>query len=145
DEIPLIRALKGEHIRNLEMTIVLHGTPRYVLANADPMYASNGQQNGAVVVLHDITERKQIEIMQRDFVSTVSHELRTPLTSITASLGLICGQVMGEVPEHLQELLNIAHQNSKRLSALIDDLLDIDKLYAGKMRFELREQPLRPL
>ena len=145
DEIPLIRALKGEHIRNLEMTIVLHGTPRYVLANADPMYASNGQQNGAVVVLHDITERKQIEIMQRDFVSTVSHELRTPLTSITASLGLICGQVMGEVPEHLQELLDIAHQNSKRLSALIDDLLDIDKLYAGKMRFELQEQPLRPL
>ncbi|MBU0813090.1 MAG: PAS domain S-box protein [Gammaproteobacteria bacterium] len=145
DELPLIRALRGEHIRNLEMAIVLHGTPRYVLANADPMYASNGQQNGAVVVLHDITERKQIENLQRDFVSTVSHELRTPLTSITASLGLICGRVMGEVPEHLQELLEIAHQNSKRLSTLIDDLLDIDKLYAGKMRFELRAQPLQPL
>ena len=145
DEIPLIRALRGERIRNMEMTIVLNGTPRYVLANADPMLASNGQQNGAVVVLHDITERKQVEILQRDFVSTVSHELRTPLTSITASLGLICGQVMGEVPERLQELLEIAHQNSKRLSALIDDLLDIDKLYAGKMRFELEVQPLRPL
>lgn len=145
DEVPLIRALRGERIRNLEMCIVLHGTPRYVLANADPMLASNGQQNGAVVVLHDITERKQIEILQRDFVSTVSHELRTPLTSITASLGLICGQVMGEVPEHLQELLETAHQNSKRLSALIDDLLDIDKLYAGKMRFELEVQPLEPL
>ncbi|MEL7557795.1 PAS domain S-box protein [Stutzerimonas chloritidismutans] len=145
DELPLIRALRGEHIRNLEMAIVLHGTPRYVLANADPMFASNGQQNGAVVVLHDITERKQIEILQRDFVSTVSHELRTPLTSITASLGLICGGVMGEVPEHLQELLDIAQLNSKRLSALIDDLLDIDKLYAGKMRFEMRQQPLQPL
>lgn len=145
DEIPLIRALHGERIRNLEMTIVLNGTPRYVLANADPTLASNGQQNGAVVVLHDITERKQIEILQRDFVSTVSHELRTPLTSITASLGLICGQVMGEVPDRLQELLEIAHQNSKRLSALIDDLLDIDKLYAGKMRFELKVQPLQPL
>lgn len=145
DEVPLMRALRGEHIRNLEMAIVLNGTPRYVLANADPMYASNGQQSGAVVVLHDITDRKQVEILQRDFVSTVSHELRTPLTSITASLGLICGGVIGEVPEHLQELLDIAHQNSKRLSALIDDLLDIDKLYAGKMRFELQLQPLQPL
>jgi PAS domain S-box-containing protein len=145
DEVPLTRALRGERIRNVEMTIVMHGTARHVLANADPMYASNGQQSGAVVVLHDITERKQIETLQRDFVSTVSHELRTPLTSITASLGLICGQVIGEVPEHLQELLDIAHQNSKRLSALIDDLLDIDKLYAGKMRFELQLQPLQPL
>ena len=145
EEVPLMRALRGEHIRNLEMAIVLHGIPRYVLANADPMFASNGQQNGAVVVLHDITERKQIEILQRDFVSTVSHELRTPLTSITASLGLICGGVIGEVPEHLQELLDIAQLNSKRLSALIDDLLDIDKLYAGKMRFEMHQQPLQPL
>lgn len=145
DEVPLMRALRGEHIRNVEMAIVFNGTVRHLLANADPMYASNGQQNGAVVVLHDITDRKQIETLQRDFVSTVSHELRTPLTSITASLGLICGQVIGEVPEHLQELLEIAHQNSKRLSALIDDLLDIDKLYAGKMRFELQLQPLQPL
>jgi len=145
EEVPLMRALRGEHIRNLEMTIVMNGTPRYVLANADPMYASNGQQNGAVAILRDITERKQIEVLQRDFVSTVSHELRTPLTSITASLGLICGRVMGDVPVHLQELLDIAHENSKRLSTLIDDLLDIDKLYAGKMRFELQTQPLRPL
>lgn len=145
DEVPLMRALRGEHIRNAEMSIVVNGTTRYVLANADPMYASNGQQSGAVVVLHDITERKQIEVMQRDFVSTVSHELRTPLTSITASLGLICGEVMGDVPEHFQELLEIANQNSKRLSALIDDLLDIDKLHAGMMRFEFELQPLQPL
>ena len=145
EEVPLMRALRGEHIRNVEMTIVLHGNVRHVLANAGPMFASDGQQSGAVVVLHDITERKQIEKLQREFVSTVSHELRTPLTSITASLGLICGEVMGEVPKHLHELLDIAHQNSKHLSALIDDLLDIDKLNAGKMRFNLETQPLQPL
>ncbi|WP_181296052.1 PAS domain S-box protein [Pseudomonas sp. Q2-TVG4-2] len=145
EEVPLTRALRGERIRNVELSIVNQGMIRHVSANADPMYASNGQQSGAVVVLHDITERKQIETLQRDFVSTVSHELRTPLTSITASLGLICSEVIGEVPGHLQELLDIAHQNSKRLSALIDDLLDIDKLSAGKMRFELQLQPLQPL
>jgi len=98
-----------------------------------------------VVVQDDITEGKHIWKLQREFESMVSHELRTPLTSNTAALGLICSQVMGEVPEHLQELLNIAHQNSKHLSALIDDLLDIDKLNAGKMRFRFERQPLRPL
>ena len=144
-QTPLLRALRGEHVRNAEISIVLGGAARHVLANADPLYASDGQQSGAVVVMHDITERKRVEKLQREFVSTVSHELRTPLTSITASLALICAGAMGEVPEHLRELLDIAHQNSDRLSALIDDLLDIDKLNAGKMSFSLVQQPLRPI
>ncbi|MBA1272945.1 PAS domain S-box protein [Stutzerimonas azotifigens] len=145
EEIPLRRALHGEHITNLEMTIVLDGQPRHVLVNADPLHAPDGDQIGAVAVLHDITERKRIEQLQREFISTVSHELRTPLTSITGSLALICGEVIGEVPPHLQELLGIAHQNSQRLTALINDLLDMDKLNAGKMRFDLHIQPLQPL
>lgn len=145
EEIPLRRALRGEHITNLEMTIVLNGRPRHVLVNADPLHAPDGDQIGAVAVLHDITERKRIEQLQREFVSTVSHELRTPLTSITGSLALICGEATGEVPSHLQELLNIAHQNSQRLTELINDLLDMDKLNAGKMRFDLQIQPLQPL
>ncbi len=142
DRVPLMRALRGERIRDAEMSIVRNGQPRHILANGDPMFSSDGNQCGAVVVFHDITERKRIEQLQREFVSTVSHELRTPLTSITASLGLICGKVMGDIPAHLQELLDISHLNSIRLSALIDDLLDIDKLNAGKMRFELAPHSL---
>lgn len=144
DEIPLRRALGGEHVVDHEMVLLSGGAPRHVLSNADPLYTSDGRPLGAVAVLHDITERKRIEQLQREFISTVSHELRTPLTSISGALALICSNVMGEVPEQMRELLQIAQQNSLRLSALIDDLLDMDKLYAGKMRFELREQPLRP-
>ncbi|MCQ4297772.1 PAS domain S-box protein [Pseudomonas stutzeri] len=144
DEIPLRRALSGEHVIDHEMVLLSNGAPRHVLSNADPLYTSDGQPMGAVAVLHDITERKRIERLQREFISTVSHELRTPLTSITGALALICSNVMGEVPEQMHELLDIALQNSQRLSALIDDLLDMDKLHAGKMRFELIEQPLRP-
>ncbi len=144
DEIPLRRALRGEHVIDHEMVLLTHGTPRYVLSNADPLHTSNGQPLGAVAVMHDITERKRIERMQREFISTVSHELRTPLTSITGALALICSNVMGEVPEQVHELLDIAQQNSQRLSALIDDLLDMEKLNAGKMRFDLLEQPLQP-
>ncbi len=144
DEIPLRRALGGEHVVDHEMVLLSGDTPRHVLSNADPLYTSDGRPLGAVAVLHDITERKRIEQLQREFISTVSHELRTPLTSISGALALICSNVMGEVPEQMRELLHIAQQNSLRLSALIDDLLDMDKLHAGKMRFELLEQPLRP-
>ncbi|NQD95894.1 PAS domain-containing protein, partial [Pseudomonas sp. CrR25] len=76
----------------------------------------------------DLTEGKRIERMKSEFVSTVSHELRTPLTSIAGSLGLIRGGALGSVPQPMQQMLEIAHHNSLRLSHLINDLLDMDKL-----------------
>jgi len=75
----------------------------------------------------------------------VSHELRTPLTSIAGSLGLITGGALGPVPPLLDNMLRIASQNSKRLSQLINDLLDMDKLIAGKMSFHLAEHALPDL
>ncbi len=96
-------------------------------------------------IIEDISERKRIERMKNEFISTVSHELRTPLTSISGSLGLVTGGAAGALPERMQAMLEIAHKNSKRLELLINDLLDMEKLVAGKMRFERREQPLFPL
>ncbi|MGV8920118.1 MAG: response regulator [Pseudomonas sp.] len=146
DRIPLLRALRGEHVRDFEISISALGQPkRFVVCNADPLHTPEGELLGAVVVMHDITERKRIESMQREFVSTVSHELRTPLTSISGSLGLIKGGVVGEVPETMAQMLDIAYQNSVRLSHLINDLLDMDKLVAGKMNFDLQLQTLHPL
>ncbi|MFG0382870.1 ATP-binding protein [Pseudomonas sp. zbq_18] len=83
----------------------------------------------------DITQRKHLEQMKNEFVSTVSHELRTPLTSIAGSLGLINGEALGPVPDAMREMLLIAQSNTQRLRQLIDDLLDMDKLLAGKMSF----------
>ncbi len=91
--------------------------------------------------ISDITERKHLERLKDEFVSTVSHELRTPLTSITGSLGLINGGALGTVPDAIKEMLAIAEGNSRRLRQLIDDLLDMDKLIAGKMPFNL--QPIK--
>lgn len=85
----------------------------------------------------DLTEQKRLEQLKSDFVSTVSHELRTPLTSIAGSLGLINGGAFGAVPEAMRPMLEIAQQNSQRLGYLINDLLDMDKLAAGKLNFEL--------
>ena len=93
----------------------------------------------------DQSEAKRIERLKSEFVSTVSHELRTPLTAIAGSLGLINGGALGAVPEAMRQMLEIAQSNSQRLRKLIDDLLDIDKLVAGKMRLELQPLALRAL
>ncbi len=95
--------------------------------------------------LMDLTERKRIEQMKNDFVSTVSHELRTPLTSISGALGLIVGGALGKAPPSMQQMLEIAYSNSLRLGHLINDLLDMEKIAAGKMSFELREHSLGEL
>ncbi|WP_312245470.1 CHASE domain-containing protein [Stutzerimonas nitrititolerans] len=93
----------------------------------------------------DLTEHKRIEQMKNEFVSTVSHELRTPLTSISGALGLINGGALGDVPPAMQQMLEIAHRNSQRLGHLINDLLDMEKIAAGKMSFDMHEHSLRQL
>lgn len=95
--------------------------------------------------IEDITERKRIERMKNEFVSTVSHELRTPLTSIAASLRLVTSGVLGELPDRVNDMVHIASKNSQRLTYLINDLLDMEKLISGKLHFELQQQSLRPL
>jgi PAS domain S-box-containing protein len=106
---------------------------------------SHQGQRRFIAVIRDISERKRIEKMKSEFVSTVSHELRTPLTAIAGCLGLINGGVLGAVPVDMQQMLTIAQDNSKHLSKLINDLLDMDKLVAGKMLIELSEYALQPL
>jgi PAS domain S-box-containing protein len=98
-----------------------------------------------VAIVRDISERKRIDRMKNEFVSTVSHELRTPLTSISGALGLIAGGALEEMPEKARQMIAVAHRNSQRLSFLINDLLDMEKLVAGKMQFDLQAQPLLPL
>ncbi|MCG8460423.1 MAG: PAS domain S-box protein, partial [Holophagales bacterium] len=86
-------------------------------------------------IFRDITERKQLDRMKSEFLSTVSHELRTPLTSIIASLGLLESGRLADQPERHRELLSVAHRNSLRLLKLINNLLDLQKLAARKMTF----------
>lgn len=115
-----------------------------VLLNGVLIETPNGEQH-IWAFIQDITERKRIEQMKNEFVSAVSHELRTPLTSISGSLGLVVSGMLGDLPINMKTMLGIAHKNSQRLTLLINDLLDMEKLLAGKMAFDMRVQPLVPI
>ena len=97
-------------------------------------YYLGGKQK-LIVFVRDISDRRKIERMKNEFISTVSHELRTPLTAIRGALGLLMGGAMGTLPEKILPLLTMAHKNSASLTRLINDLLDIQKIEAGKMDF----------
>ncbi|AOU97900.1 hypothetical protein BI364_07920 [Acidihalobacter yilgarnensis] len=98
-----------------------------------------------IAVVRDITARKRMQEMKDEFVATVSHELRTPLTSISGSLGLLVSDALSASPEKSRPLIEIAHKNSIRLTHLINDLLDMEKMAAGKMHFDICVQLLLPL
>lgn len=95
-----------------------------------------------VGTIRDISSRKEAERLKSEFVSVVSHELRTPLTSIRGSLGLVLSAFSKDLSHKVGELLNIAHSNCERLIFLINDILDIDKIASGQMRFDMKEESL---
>ncbi|MFA4950796.1 CHASE3 domain-containing protein [Brevundimonas sp.] len=98
-----------------------------------------------VAIIRDISERRRMEQLKDEFVSTVSHELRTPLTSIAGSLGLLAGGVAGVLPEKAARLIQIAQANSQRLVRLINDILDIEKIESGKLRLDMVPLDLRDI
>ncbi|WP_102225718.1 sensor histidine kinase [Acidimangrovimonas sediminis] len=89
------------------------------------------------IIKEESEKAKIASEIKSQFISTVSHELRTPLTSIKGSLDLANSGLLGEVPEKLKRVLGIAVKNGQRLEKLVNDLLDVQKIEAGKMEFQL--------
>ncbi|HJV23535.1 MAG TPA: CHASE domain-containing protein [Holophagaceae bacterium] len=100
---------------------------------------------GSVVTLENVTQQREAEKTKHDFISVVSHELRTPLTSIRGTLGLLGSGQFQEKPEESRRLLAIALRNTERLGTLINDILDFEKLRAGRLSLTLESTSLRDL
>jgi len=125
--------------REIELVSSQDETKKVLRASTAVVENENGQTVGMVSVLSDITKQKELDRMKENFVASVSHELRTPLVAIDKSLSLILDKNAGEVSETQRQFLSIAERNLKRLGLLVNDLLDLSKLEAGKM--ELKRQP----
>ena len=100
----------------------------------------HGDKGGVVVTFRDVTERRAVEQLKSEFVSTVSHELRTPLTSIRGALGLLSSGMLGPIAAKGHRMLEIAVTNTDRLVRLINDILDLERIESG--RVELTRAPV---
>lgn len=107
------------------------------------MYRRNVQQLEELKVEHEKT--KVAFKAKSDFLSTISHELRTPMTSIKGSIDMTCAGMMGELPEKAQKTLLIAQRNSVRLTNLINEILDLQKFEAGKIKLDIAPHDLRKM
>ncbi|WP_394241961.1 ATP-binding protein [Halopseudomonas laoshanensis] len=133
DEVFTLRAQQG-----IEEVLMLHYTHREgqvlpVQVVVSAIRSEGGDILGYLGIAEDVSERLRNETLKNQFISTVSHELRTPLTAISGALGLVRSGSLGAVPGPLQPMLDIAFNNNQRLMQLVNDLLDIEKLMAGRM------------
>ena len=144
-ELYLARAREGIRDESEFSYIRKDGSRLQVMLSISAVWGESHELAGFVGIAHDLSERKRVERLKSEFIATLSHELRTPLTSIRGSLGLLAGGAAGEIPLPAKALLDIANKNCDRLVRLINDILDVEKIESGTMRFEALAQPLLPL
>lgn len=140
-----INVMESGKLSTEEQIASADGTYKWYETFKTPVFDQEGNVIGTTGFARDITEQKEVERMKNEFVSVISHELRTPLTSIRAALGLIATNALGTLPDKINSVLNIANNNTIRLINLINDILDLEKIKAGKMDFSFEEYAVMPL
>ncbi|MEI4473975.1 PAS domain S-box protein [Frigidibacter sp. MR17.24] len=121
------------------------GSEAWALLHISQQRSSRSEAVEFIVQVQDITERRQMEQMKSNFVATVSHELRTPLTSIKGGLSLVLGAMKATLDPKAERLLSIALKNCERLTMLVNDILDMEKISSGQARFRNTDAALAGL
>jgi NtrC-family two-component system sensor histidine kinase KinB len=126
---------KGPYLpRGLEEA--LHVRDRRLLPRATPLYSEEGAVAGATIVLQDVTRLVRFDELKNDLVATVAHEFRTPLTSLRMAIHILLEGTVGPVNEKQLDLLQAAREDCERLQDIVDDLLDLARIQAGKVEVQ---------
>ncbi len=127
----------GETVeKDIELLSGDESTKRVLRTSSAVVEDPNGNTVGMVTTLNDITRQREVEKIKAEFLANVSHELRTPLVAIQKSIAMILDKTAGEISPTQQQFISIADRNSKRLTLLINDLLDLAKLEARRMQLK---------
>ncbi len=107
---------------------------RHVLKSSTALvHNQDGKVVGMISVLSDITKLKELDRLKRDFVSHVTHELRTPLVAVKQAVTIVLDKTAGTINEKQERMLEVVKRNIERLSKFINDILDLQKIEAGKL------------
>jgi PAS domain S-box-containing protein len=131
--------------KDIEVISADEATTKVLRTSSAVVEDHDGNTVGMVTMLNDITKQKEIEGLKAQFMANVSHELRTPLVAIEKSVALILSKSTGDISPTQNEFLSIAERNLKRLTLLINDLLDLSKLEARKATINPEETDMDKL
>jgi PAS domain S-box-containing protein len=145
EKLPLVRAaLRGETVVDAELRIGRPGgREAVVLGSAQPVVAEDGTALGAVLTLHDVTAQRELERQKDELFANVSHDLRTPVAVVKTSVGVVLANEPADMPEALHRMLVNADLAADRLTSLVDDLLELARVRAGRVQLRLASVDLR--
>ncbi|MFL5311216.1 MAG: ATP-binding protein [Myxococcales bacterium] len=125
--------------RGLEeaVRVPAEGGDRALLPRATPLYSEQGGVVGATIVLQDVTRLLRFDELKNDLVATVAHEFRTPLTSLRMAIHILVEGTVGSLTDRQADLLYAAREDCERLQGIVDDLLDLSRIQAGKVEVSL--------
>jgi NtrC-family two-component system sensor histidine kinase KinB len=109
---------------------------RHYLFSITSIRGRDRSLSGIVLLLRDVTRLREVERLKSEFIMAASHELRTPLTSLGMSVDLLQENAASALDERDRELLKAAHEEVHRMKALVNDLLDLSKIEAGRIELE---------
>ncbi|MGB9614343.1 MAG: sensor histidine kinase [Fervidobacterium sp.] len=127
------KALESGEIQSGDVVIQADGETRYYDAKVVPIKFDQESER-YIIVLHDTTKEKQLDKLRREFISNVSHELRTPLTSIHGYAEALLDDDLND-KQLVRKFLGVIESESARMTRLINDLLDLEKLESGDAKF----------
>jgi PAS domain S-box-containing protein len=119
-------------------------TGQVVSVNLAPVLFQN-EFLGTVSIFHDITHQIEVDRLKTEFVATVSHELRTPMTSIKGYVEILLMGAAGTMNPQQMRFLEIVKNNTERLGVLVNDLLDLSRIEAGKVKLALQPMDIQSL
>src|SRR2546428_5793449 len=118
---------------------------RRMLPRATPLYSEQGSVTGATIVLQDVTRLLRFDELKNDLVATVAHEFRTPLTSMRMAVHILLEGTVGPLNEKQLDLVSAARDDSARLQDIVEDLLDLSRIEAGKVEVSLTALPAKSI
>jgi NtrC-family two-component system sensor histidine kinase KinB len=118
---------------------------RHYLFSVTAVRGRDRNLSGIVLLLRDVTRFREVERLKSEFVMAASHELRTPLTGLSMSVDLLLEHAAQGLPEKDRDLLQTAHEEVHRMKALVNDLLDLSKIEAGRIELEFESVPVPTL
>ncbi len=133
--------------RGLEQAVRMRadGGDRALLPRATPLYSETGGVIGATIVLQDVTRLLRFDELKNDLVATVAHEFRTPLTSLRMAIHVLLEGLVGPLNDRQTEMLHAARDDCERLQGIVEDLLDLSRIQAGKVEISLTPLPAKSI
>jgi signal transduction histidine kinase/HAMP domain-containing protein len=139
---------KGSYApRGVEEAIRVEGEGggRALLPRATPLYSEQGNVTGSTIVLQDVTRLLRFDELKNDLVATVAHEFRTPLTSMRMAVHILLEGMVGPLNDKQLDLVGAARDDCERLQGIVEDLLDLSRIQAGKVEVSLTALPAKSI